>query len=716
MGNQDFLFFRIPQGEDCMSQLSLFSFGPPRLEHRGENVSISLRKALALLIYLAVRKGKFSRDELATLFWPESDQSSARANLRRTLYVINKDLGEEILSSDKEIIFLNPQIDVWTDVERFRHYSEQSGLASESPMDDIARRTELLEKAAALYKGDFLVGFTLPDCPEFDEWQFFEAENLRGSLASILQQLVSTYEAQGDFTQAIAHARHWLSLDPMHEPAHRLLMELYAKSGQHAAALRQYKECERILNQELGVTPQPETTALYQNIRLHRELEEAPPTKVRPEVKYVSSGDVHIAYVVMGDGPVDIIFVCGYISHMEQVWELPELLSFFEELASFSRVILFDRRGVGLSDRVGYPPTLEDTLDDLLAVMNVTGSRHPVLFGYLEGGPNSMLFTATYPERVSGLILYGTRAKWTRSEDYPWTITREQYDRWLQYIYGNWGEPLNLIAYAPSRVNDPHLQEWWAKLMRLASSPGGIKAVLEIMRDIDVREILPAIRTPTLILHRRDDKAIRVGAARHLAGQIPGAKYVELDGQDHWFFLGDSQTILREMRTFVQNLGSPAVPEFMLATILLIELLNDRNGGGKDYSPMHLDTTYVFLRQEVARYRGSEVSWRERCYLATFDGPTRAIHCAKAIIETANQQDLKLRAALHTGECEFIAGDLVGSAVQIVASVLQSAAPNEVLVSNTVKDLVVGSGFQFTEREQRVIEGVSGRWGIYSIN
>jgi DNA-binding SARP family transcriptional activator/pimeloyl-ACP methyl ester carboxylesterase len=697
-----------------MSELRLFSFGPPRLEHRGENVSISLRKALALLNYLAVRRGKYSRDELATLFWPESDQSGARANLRRTLYVINKDLGEEIVSSDKEIVFLNPQIDIWTDVEQFRRYIEESSLASESLGDNVAQRTELLEKAAVLYKGDFLAGFTLPDCPEFDEWQFFEAENLRGSLASILQQLVSIYEAQGDFAQAIAHARHWLSLDPIHEPAHRLLMELYAKSGQHAAALRQYKECERLLNQELGVPPQPETTDLYQSIRLHREIVEEPPARVNPAVEYVASGDVHIAYVVMGDGPVDIIFVCGYISHMEQVWELPELLSFFEELASFSRVILFDRRGVGLSDRVGYPPTLEDTLDDLLAVMGAAGSRHPVLFGYLEGGPASMLFTATYPERVSGLILYGTRAKWTRSGDYPWTITREQYDRWLQYIYDNWGEPLNLIAYAPSRVHEPAMRDWWAKLMRLASSPGGIKAVLEVMRDIDVREILPTIRAPTLILHRRDDKAIRVGAARHLAGQIPGAKYVELEGDDHWFFLGDSQTILREMETFIHNLGSPAVPEYMLATILLIELL-DENNGRIDLTPMQLDTTHAFFHREVARFNGSEVSWKEGCFTATFDGPTRAIHCANAIIDTAIQQDVTLRCGLHTGECEFSAGDLVGAAVQIVAGVLQSAAPNEVLVSSTVKDLVLGSGFKFSERDQIVIEGVSGRWGIYTI-
>jgi DNA-binding SARP family transcriptional activator len=699
-----------------MSQLRLFCLGSPILEHRGENVNISLRKALALLIYLAVRKGKFSRDELATLLWPESDQSSARANLRRTLYVINKDLGEEILSSDKEIIFLNPQIDVWTDVEEFRRCVEESTFASESSMDNVALRTKLLENAAAFYKDDFLAGFTLPDSPKFAEWKFFEAESLRGSLVTSLQQLVCVYESQGEYPQALNHARHWLSLDPVDEPAHQRLMELYAKSGQHTAALRQYKECERILHQELGVPPQPETTALYQNIRLHRETEAIATTMVRPEVKYVASGDVHIAYVEIGDGPVDIIFVIGYISHMEQVWELPEVLSFFEELATFSRVILFDRRGVGLSERVGYPPTLEDTLDDILAVMDATGSKHPVLFGYLEGGPNCMLFTATYPERVSGLILYGTRAKWTRSEDYPWTITREQYDRWLQYLCENWGEPLNLNDYAPSRFHEPALQEWWAKLMRLASSPGGIKVVLQVMRDIDVRDILPAIRTPTLILQRRDDKIIRVGAARHLAGQIPGAKYVELEGQDPWFFFGDSQSVLREMETFVQNLGSPAVPDFMLATILLIELLDGSNDDVKDLSQMHLDSTYAFLRQEVARFRGSEVSWKESCYTATFDGPTRAMHCAKAIIETANQRNITLRCGLHTGECEFMAGDLVGSAVQIVAGVLQSAAPNEVLVSSTVKDLVVGSGFQFTEREQRIIEGVSGHWGIYSIN
>jgi hypothetical protein len=358
---------------------------------------------------------------------------------------------------------------------------------------------------------------------------------------------------------------------------------------------------------------------------------------------------------------------------------------------------------------------MEDTLDDILAVMRATGSKHPVLVGYLEGGPNSMLFAATYPERVAGLILYGTCTKWTRSEDFPWMITQEQYDRWLQNLYENWGEASNLEAYAPSRAHEPQLREWWAKFMRLASSPGGIKAVLEVMRDIDVRNILPSIRTPTLILQRRDNKVIRVGATRHLAGQIPGARYIELEGQDLFPFIGDSQSILKEIQSFVQNLGSPTIPECMLATILLIEVLDDSNGdltGLIDKAQAKL--TYAFFRQEIARFRGSEVSWRKGCFTATFDGPTRAIYCAKAILKKAKQLGMKVRAGLHTGECEFKGGELCGIAVQIAEGVLKHAAAQEALASSTLMDLVVGSKFRFTERAKCVLEGVSGEWGIFS--
>jgi DNA-binding SARP family transcriptional activator len=689
-----------------MSGLKLFTFGGPRLERGGEPIDLKLRKATALFVYLGVTRREYSRDELATLLWPESDQSSARANLRRTLYTINRSVGENLLTSSRDTISLNPQHEIWTDVETFRHHIEECMLEDESSNDIDSRCISHLEEAVGIYQGDFLAGFTLPDCPAFDEWVFFESESLREMLSAALQKLASAYETNDEFDHAIEHTRHWLNLDNLHEPAHQRLMVLYASAGKYAAALRQYQECERVLDQELGVLPSAETTELYDNIRLHRAPETLQPVKVRPEVKYIPSGDVHIAYTVFGDGPVDLIWIVGYITHQEHLWELPDWVNFFEELSSFSRVILFDRRGVGLSDRVGYAPTLDDTMDDILAVMQAAGSKHAVLFGYLEGGPNSMLFSATYPERVSGLILYGTCAKWTRTENYPWAITNEQFDRWIEIISENWGAAINLELYTPSRANDPQMQNWWAKFMRLASSPGGMKDVLEVMREIDVRHILPTIRTPTLIMHRSGDRAIRIGAARYLAGQIPGAKYVEFEGDDHWFFIGDSQPILQEIKLFIQNLGSPVIPERMLATILLIETIGE---------PENTDAIYAFLHQEVGRYRGSEVSWSEGRYTATFDGPSRAIHCARNILASADQREIPLRAGLHTGECEFVAGDLVGSAVQIAECVLDAAEAHEILASGTVKDLVVGSRFEFTERGHCAIEGVEGEWGIFNV-
>jgi pimeloyl-ACP methyl ester carboxylesterase len=423
---------------------------------------------------------------------------------------------------------------------------------------------------------------------------------------------------------------------------------------------------------------------------------------------------VHIAYQIIGDGPVDVLFVCGFLSPLVYLWDLAECAAFFDELASFSRLIILDRRGGGLSDRVGYPPTLEDTVGDTLAVMRAAGSKHPVLFGTTEGAANCVLFAATYPERVSGLILYGTCAKWVRSDDYPWAITREQHEVWMKRIMENWGGPINIEQFGPSRAHDAQFCEWWARALRIASSPGALKAVLEVLRDIDVRDILPAIRTPTLILHRRGDRGIRVGAARHLAGQIPGAKYVELEGQDHFWWIGDSHAILREMRSFVQHLSSPAAPERMLATILLVEVREkDAHGEGPPV-PIHLEPTYAFLRQEVARFRGSEIGWRQGRYIATFDGPSRAINCARSVVESLSERDAHVRAGLHTGECEFVAGELAGAALRIAEGVLRIASSNEVLVSSTVRDLVAGAGFRFSDRGLCAIEGISGSWAVFS--
>lgn len=700
-----------------MPELKLYIFGSPHLEHQGNPVHLNLRKALALVSYLAVSQESHSRDSLATLFWPEQDQSSARASLRRTLYTINKAAGVEIVDSDLDSVSISRELDTWIDVQDFRSKIGELLLSDgnqEMPSD--ASRIAALEETISLYRDDFLAGFTLPDCPEFDEWQFFEAESLRTSLENVLQQLISLLDDQSETIRAIEYARRWLMLDLLNESAHRCLMELYAKSGQQAAALRQYQECERILSQELKISPATQTIELHENIRLLRDTCMSLKEPTGPEVKYVPSGDVYIAYQVLGQGPVDIVFVCGYVSHLHQFWEEPSMAGFFDQLAKFSRLILFDKRGVGLSDRVGYPPTLEDTMDDILAVMRAVDSKHAVLFGIVEGGPTSVLFAATYPERVSGLVLYETSAKWTRTEDYPWAITPEQYDRWLEYIVKNWGEPLNLDIFAPSRAHEPQLRDWWAKSLRLASSPGGMKAVLEVMRDIDVREILPAIRTPTLILHRKDDKAIRIGAGRYLAGQIPGAKYIELEGQDTWFFVGDSQPILREIKTFVQNLSSPILPERILATILIVEVTGYKeNAHTQAPNNIYPDPIYIYLQQEVKRYRGREVCRQAFHYVATFDGPSRAIQCAQEIVDGAGHKGIELRAGLHTGECEFTQGLLTGGAMVIAQFALKSAGKYEIVASGTVKDLVVGAGFRFDNRGKHPIEGVAGEWRLFSV-
>ncbi|UCF62451.1 MAG: alpha/beta hydrolase [Anaerolineaceae bacterium] len=699
-----------------MDRLEFYLFGQPRLERGGKAIDISLRKALALLAYLVVTKGEYSRDYLATLLWPESDPSNARASLRRTLYRINKSASEELLTTSADSIVLNPSREISVDVEAFRRITDEWSETLRSSAENEPKRNRALENAAALYTDDFLAGFSISDCHQFEEWRFFEAENLRASLVRILEQLIDTYQKQTDYDRAIQHGRRLLSLDSLSEDAHRILMRLYAISDQHSAALRQYTECERILEQELGVLPQPETTRLYETIRQHRQIDITPSITTQPQVKYIPSGDIHIAYQVVGEGPIDIIFIGGFISHLHQFWEEPNLAAFIHDLASFSRFIVFDKRGEGLSDRVGYPPTLEDTMDDILAVMRAVESKHAVLFSMLEGGPTSIVFTATYPELVSGLILYATFAKGSRTEDYPWVITWEQYDTWLERITENWGEALNLEYYAPSRAEDPRLREWWAKTIRLSSSPGGIKAVLQVMREIDVRDILPVIRAPTLVLHRKGDMAIRVEAGRHLARHIPGAKFVELEGDDHWFFVGDTQSILVEIQNFVENLGTPLPPERMVMTILALQSLQEKGVDAKVLSsPMQTTSNDAFIWSEITRYQGKVISRERGRIMVGFDGPSRAIHCTRSLVSSAKEHAFSLRASLHTGECELVSGELKGVAVQIAEAILGTDSPYEILVSSTVKDLVAGSGFQFYECGKCTVEGISGEWAIYSL-
>lgn len=728
-----------------MGQLKLFLFGPPRLEREGQTIQISQRKDIGLLVYLAVTRQTHSRDGLATLFWPQKDQRSARANLRRVLHQLNHSLGDDVLLPAPEMVSINPQADLWLDIEAYRQ-RVVACLPLPDPFQELGSDClHILAEAAAFYTADFLAGFTLPDCPDFDEWQFFQAESLRQSLAQVLAQLASAYQHRGQFEPAITCARRWLALDPLHEPAQRQLMQLYDRSGQPAAALRQYQECARLLEEELGLPPSEETTTLYEAIKARQLLapfireaaetsRETGPvqksqnkerdhfaaahrsTEFRPETRYARSGEVYIAYQVLGEGPVDVVFVGGFVSHLEHLWEEPDLGRFFRRLAEVSRLILFDKRGIGLSDRVGYVPSLEHTMDDVLAVMNAVGSKRAVLFGVSQGGPNSVLLAATYPERVSALIIYGSLAKWLRSPDYPWGITAEQFEERLARYASEWGGPVRLEYMTPGRARDPYLQQWWAKLLRLASSPGAIKAVLGVTRDIDVRHILPTVHVPTLVLHRTGDRITPLEAGRHMAQLIPGAKFVELAGSDHLWWVGDVDTLLAEIEMFLKQLIEAPPTAQMLATILLVEAC-PKNAAeqGDSQDQTVLAAFKPLIRQEISRFRGLEIKSGGNRFLAAFDGPSRAIRCALAIRALARAHEFVVRVGLHSGEYTVIQGELGGEAARIVAGVMDKAAPGEVLVSATVKGLVAGAGFDFRGRGSFILSDVSGEWQLYGL-
>jgi DNA-binding SARP family transcriptional activator len=457
-----------------MSTVRLYLLGTPRIERDGQDVDLGLRKAAALVAYLAVKDKPQSRDLLAGLLWPESDQSTALANLRRTLYRVKKALGEEFLNARGDTLGIADGLDFWLDVRDFQRFAEEGlpEVSSAGALSDECRAR--LEEAAGLYQGDFMEGFFLTDSPAFDEWQFFEREALRGELARVLERLAYSALVQDKPEGGIPFARRWLALDPLHEPAHRLLMELYARAGQQAAALRQYHECRRLLEESLGTTPEPETRRLFETIQARKALGTSQETFEPPENWYAQSGEVHIAYQVLGSRPVDVLVIAGFVSHLEEIWKEPGLEAALRYLAQRSRLILFDKRGVGLSDRVGYPPTLENTVDDVRAVMEAVGSERAVLFGFSEGGPASLLFSATYPERTLGLILYGTMAKGKNAPDYPWALTEEGYDKWIAWLQSTWGKPVPHNYFAPSHTQDEALWEWFARLLRLGSTPGEV--------------------------------------------------------------------------------------------------------------------------------------------------------------------------------------------------------------------------------------------------
>jgi pimeloyl-ACP methyl ester carboxylesterase len=442
---------------------------------------------------------------------------------------------------------------------------------------------------------------------------------------------------------------------------------------------------------------------------------------VTPRVRFARSGGVDIAYQVVGDGPIDLVFVEGFMSHRQVMWELPAYARFCERLAEFSRLILFDKRGIGMSDRVPGATTLETRMDDIRAVMNAVGSERAAVMGESEGGPLAILFAAAHPDRTRALILQGAEARERKDEDWPWgESTEEELEEYLAGLPDRWGQVSGgklARAVFPSVGPAPWLDDWFARMFSSAATPNSAEAFIRMAFEIDVREVAKTIRLPTLVLHAVDDQICHVENARWFAAHIPGAKYVELPGGDHLAFFEPDQ-IIAEIRALLTGQREAAVPDTSLVTLLFVDMVGSTERaadlGDRRWADL-LAQYHAIVRRETGQVRGSEIDTAGDGFFLGFDGPARAIRCASSIISGVRALGLEVRAGLHVGELGFVGGKPVGLAVHVGARIGALAAPGEVLVSGTVRDLVAGSGLAFADRGTKSLKGVPDEWRLFAL-
>lgn len=438
-----------------------------------------------------------------------------------------------------------------------------------------------------------------------------------------------------------------------------------------------------------------------------------------PETKYAKSGTVSIAYQVFGSGPVDLVVVPGWLSNIDVYWEEPAFVRFFERLATFSRVILFDKRGTGLSDRVTDTPTLEERMDDVRAVMDAVSSKRAALVGYSEGGPMCALFSVTYPERTEALIMIGSYARIGRAIDYPWGRTLEEQEGFFRVIREGWGGPVGIEARIPSRASDPQFRNWWTKFVRNSASPATALALTKANTEIDARYLLKSIRVPTLLVHATGDRAVSVEASRYMAREIAGAKLIEIDSEDHLLFLTDRGIeIENAIEEFLTGKRGPVDIDRVVSTIMFTDIV-DSTGTASRVGDSHwrdlLDKHHKSIREALVVYRGKEIDTAGDGFFASFDGPARAIKCGRALVEAVGKLGLSIRVGIHTGECEIRDDKITGLAIHIGARVAALAPADTVLVSQTVRDLVAGSGLAFESFGVHALKGVTDRWQLYAV-
>jgi len=436
------------------------------------------------------------------------------------------------------------------------------------------------------------------------------------------------------------------------------------------------------------------------------------------EVRFARSGDVNIAYRVVGDGPIDLVYAQGAYTHLDVYWELPAFRHYCESLAEFTRLILFDKRGYGMSDRVPGATTLEERMDDIRAIMDAVGSERAALIGESEGGPLALLFAAAHPERTSALILQGAEVRERTDEEWPWgESTQEQHEAGMASLAERWGQGKGIWAIAPSMDGVEWARAWRGRLQLNAATPSAAEAFMRMAFDIDVREVVPTVNVPTLVVHATGDRVCHVENGRFLARTIPGARLVELPTDDHvpWF---DPEPTVAEIREFLTGTREAESPNRLLVTILFTDMVTSTelaaSLGDRRWRDL-LEQHHTIVRRELTRFDGHEVDTAGDGFFATFDGPARAIRCAQAIVAAAGSLGMDLRAGLHTGEVEVLGDKVAGIAVNIGARVAAQASPGEILVSSTVRDLVAGSGIAFVDRGLATLKGVEGTWQVFAV-
>jgi pimeloyl-ACP methyl ester carboxylesterase/class 3 adenylate cyclase len=436
-------------------------------------------------------------------------------------------------------------------------------------------------------------------------------------------------------------------------------------------------------------------------------------------INYAVNDGVHIAYQVVGDGPIDLVYTSGIWSNLEVMWEWPAWARYLERLASFSRLILFDMRGVGLSDRGPEPPYLELQMGDVTAVMDAVGVESAALFGGARGGAMTMLFAASNPERVKALVLYAPVARKMKAPDWPFGDTEEDRQHFQDTVVSKIGRMAgDRLLDLPGAERDEAFRKWWGRFERLGASPGAWLELADVFSQFDVRSVLPSIQAPTLVLHRTGDRIVDIAQGRAIAARIPGSRFVELSGEFHLPFLGDPDAIVSEVEDFLTGTRHAPETDRILATLLFTDLvastemaasIGDR--GWRDLLQRHHD----IVRRQLGAHRGTEVDTAGDGFMARFDGPARAVRCARDIVGSVAELGLRARAGLHTGECEVIGQKLAGIAVHIAARVAGAASPGQVLVSSTVKDLVAGSELQFSDAGTHILKGVPGEWRLFDV-